>query len=69
VVAAFAGFEFKTCPVAQYGEREEYVAGLARMGTLRRTLPLEVVKLPGKLYHGLLYCEALLREAEDDDRT
>lgn len=52
--------------MAQYGEREEYVAGMARMGTLRRTLPLDAVKLPSKMYAALLYCEALLKEEEKD---
>lgn len=51
----------------QYGEREEHIGGLARMGTIRRTPPLEVVRLPSKMYQALLYCEALLKEESDDD--
>lgn len=56
----FGEFQFRRCPRSQFGPIADYVAGLARMGTIRKGSPLELVKLPAKLFAALQYAEGEL---------
>lgn len=67
MVANYNGFEFKSCPIAAFGAAEEYVGGLARIGTFKASTPREKLVMPSKMYQALVYCEMILKEEADND--
>ena len=68
-MATLGGFEFNRCPIASFGEREEYVGGVARTQVIKRTPPLDLLRLTSKMYQALLYCEVELKEEADEHGT